>query len=167
MTPPGQNETVPGNGTVNVDIPCGEDTVVGEACNETAPNGSVVYQGNHEIVVEQGPTWLVELLYASPDWVSWLLNALVLGTFLLVAYLVWSIDVEDSEALIADVAENFFVIGSIAGGTAVLTYGASLPYWIDVFGGSALGFACSQAILLGLPRVLPGESEAMATGSKD
>lgn len=156
----GENETVE-------PIPC-KDSAVGETCpggTETA-NGTAVYQDGHPIVVEQGPPWLAELLYAPPEWLVWTTYLLIAVALLALGVGIWRAEIEDYEAFVGEVAEELFVVGCVAGGSVALTYLAALPYWIDVLAGCTLGYCVSQAILVGLPRVLPGDP-AVPSGSKD
>lgn len=113
----------------------------------TAENSSaaVAGEGDALVRVEQGPEWLVDLLYAPPEWVAWTLRGSVLVLAVLVAYGLYRVDV-DAE-LVHEWLESLAVIGSIAGVTWALTASGTLPYWADVVGGVGGGVVLSQAIV--------------------
>lgn len=139
--------------------------------NETAaPNGTTIDTDVGPAAVEQGPRWLAELLYAPPEWAVWLGRGAILLVLLGVAYLAYRVvpdlDEDERRELAIEYVEMALVIGCVVGGTVAFSRYAGLAYWIDVLGGSTLGFACSQAILRGLPRPLPGEDAAMAPSNK-
>lgn len=123
-----------------------------------------------EPTVEQGPNWLVDLFYGGPEWLA----PVLIGAILLVALvLVFALaklreDLDDELREVGlECAQVLLIVGCMGVATKLLVEVGSFAYWIDVFGGSTLGFASSQAILRGLPRVVDVEDVAMATGSKD
>lgn len=135
--------------------------------NGSVPNGTVIDVGNGRGgVVQQGPEWLAKLVYAPPEWVVYSLYVGIAIALVALALLYRRAEIEDPTELLEEYAQLVLVIFCTVGGTLVLTEYAAAPYWIDVLGGSTMGYCVSQAILRGVPRVLPGEAAASA-GSKD
>lgn len=132
--------------------------------NATAPNGTTIEgAGGRRVTVEEGPVWLAELLYAPPWWLEPALTVAIVALLAAIAYLAWRVvpDLDEAERneLALEYIEHAFVIGAIVAGTVMLRDYASLPYWIDVLGGSTLGFACAETVL----RVV---SRASSTGRR-
>lgn len=137
------------------------------ATNGTAPASG----GGQEPVVEQGPEWLAELFVNPPGWLSAAVIGGILLVLLVIAFALASIaddlDAAEKRALGLEMAQVLLIVGLMGGATKLLVEGADLPYWIDVLGGSTLGFASAQAVIQGLPHVVDVDAVAMAAGSND
>lgn len=138
--------------------------------NET--NSTIATPGTDpEPTVEQGPPWLVELFVEPPGWMAPLLIGAIVAVALVLVFALAKLreDLDDEELreLGLECAQVLLIVGCMGGATKLLVEFGGFAYWIDVFGGATLGFACSQAILRGVPRVIDVEGLEMATGSKD
>lgn len=103
---------------------------------------SFIVAENSIIHIQQGPDWLVMLLYNPPWWVEWAGYAVTLSCIGL-AYLGYQQTDIDNQ-IVAEMARNAIIVLGAAVVTIALVNYAALPYIADVVIGGVSGWLLGQ-----------------------
>lgn len=106
---------------------------------QSVPSGGVVRQ--------QGPEWLVDLLFHPPAWFRSAFHALLLVALVLVVRGLyqrgWRLDADDQRAML----DNAVMVVSIIAVALVFVFALDQPYVVDVVGGWAGGLVLCRLVL--------------------
>lgn len=103
------------------------------------------------LTVEQGPQWLVDLLFFAPPWVGTVLTLVVVVVIGATAYRVSKQGVSPAQYEAA--ATNGLVVFGVIVATPWVRDTFALPYIVDVAAGAALGIGVVRGGLYTLRRV--------------
>jgi len=103
------------------------------------------------LTVEQGPRWLVDLLFFAPPWVGRVLLLVVVVVVGVTAYRVYRYGITPSQFEAA--ATNGLVILGVVVATPWVRDTFALPYLADVVAGAVLGISVVRGGLYTLQRV--------------
>jgi hypothetical protein len=114
--------------------------------NETDMNELLV---DGKMQVEQGPAWLIDLLFNPPGWLSTLLGVAALASLLLAGLALYRNDWTLPDDAQAEVLANAVLIESILVTTVWVVFHHDLSYALDVTAGFVGGLLASVAVRAG------------------
>jgi len=108
-------------------------------------NSTLLFDGGVPVVVEQGPRWLADLLFAPPGWVQASLVAVAAFVTVGAIYALTRVDI--SPAVLREVASNLLLAGCIGLATQVSVSLLAVGYFFDVAIGVSGGLAVAELLV--------------------
>lgn len=113
-------------------------------------NATVTTTEGTSVIIEQGPRWLVELLYAPPAWVRPVAGLIFVSVVGLAALSYHRNGID--EVIIEEISANGIIAISCLGLTTLLVRHGDFSYALDVVVGGFGGYAIAQAAIVAIKR---------------
>lgn len=107
-------------------------------------NATVTTTEGTSVIIEQGPRWLVELLYAPPAWVRPVAGLIFVSVVVLAALSYHRNGID--EEIIEEASENAIIAMTCLGFTTLMVNHADFSYVVDVGVGGIGGFLLAKAV---------------------